>query len=149
MTVRQDCRDACITLLNTARPSDVPEAGKRRFAPGERITDPRIAVFFGEEQTAQPGGSRSPIAARSLIMAVQAIVAVETPAEADDACETLLAWIVEQLGNTALGGLATNVRELGTLWQQGGDATSLFYLVATTRWQVDFQTLRADLTRKQ
>lgn len=148
MSVRQQIRDAAIDLLNDFLPTGIPETTKRRFIPGEKLDGPRIAAFFLDEQDQRPGGRSGPITARGLVLALQAIVAVEDAAEADDAIEPLLEHIVERMGDTDLGGLATNVIEISTVWGGANDA-GLFYLVALTRWRIEFQTARANLSAKQ
>lgn len=144
ISVRQQARDQVIAELNAAPPTGIPEATKRRFVPGQVVTSPRIAVFFAEEDASE---GPVPLTKRDLVLAVQAIVAVEDPAQADDAVEPLLVHIVSVLGETNLGGLAHKVVEASTLW--GSQQADLFYLVALTRWRVRFQTHRAKLDAKQ
>lgn len=151
-TVRQQIRDAVITLLNTDRPTGVPAASSRRYIPGRRDTDPRIAVYFFRERSQRPGGRGGPLRNRNLFLATVPIVAMEDPAEIDDALEPMLEWIVSRLGNTNLGGLALDLEELG----DGGDSTAwavedrdLVYAAAPMVWRIEYQTLRDDLTRRQ
>lgn len=146
MTLRTDVRDAAIAALNAAPPTGVPDCGKRRYMPGEKLTQARMAAFFGEEDVTRPGGRGGPIVKRDLILVVQAMVAVENPADADDAVEPLLEHIVDVMGNTNLGGLALDVTEISTLWASGN--AGMFYLVALTRWKIEFQTKRDDLNLK-
>lgn len=148
MSVRQDIRDAVIALLNAAPPTGVPVTTKRRYVPGEKLVESRIAAFFAEEAANRIGGAAGPLTKRSLTIALQAMVGVENPEDADDAIEPLLTHIVDRMGDTNLGGLALNVSEVSTLWGSANDA-GRFYLVGLTRWQVDYQTRRDDLTRKQ
>lgn len=147
MTVRTLVRDAIIAALNTDRPTGIPEAGKRRFLPGQRLVDRRLAVFFNEEGAERQGGRRGPITQRNLIFGVQAAAAVEDPGEADDAVEDILEWIVAVLGENSLDGKATDVTELGTVWAVA--QADLIYVVALTRWKIEFQTLRDDLSDSQ
>lgn len=147
MTRRQQVRDAVIAALNAELPTGVPEAGKRRYVPGTMVAEPRIAVFFGEENIEQrPAGWPSGIEQRDHTMIVQAIVAVESPDQADDAMEPLLAHIADTLGGNLLDGLLTDTAELGVLWQQGSDNASAFYLSAWTRWRLQFQTKVGDVS---
>ena len=148
MTVRTDIRDAVLSLLNTGTPEGIPETTKRRYVPGEKLVESRIAAFFAEETDNRIGGPAGPLTKRSLTIALQAMVGVENPEDADDAVEPLLTHIVDRMGDTNLGGLALNVVEVSTLWASANDA-GRFYLVALTRWQIEYQTRRADLTRKQ
>ncbi len=75
------------------------------------------------------------------------MISVETPEEADDTIEPMLAHVVEVMGNTNLGGLALDVSEVSTLWASG--EAGRFYLVALTRWKIEYQTKRDDLAAKQ
>lgn len=148
-TIRKAVRDRAIYELNLDRPTGIPEATKRRFVPGQVIKESRIAVFFAEEDAMPGPGGRpsSPLTRRRLMLAIQSIVAVERPEDADDVAEDMLAHITERMGKTNLNGLAFSVTELSTLWASApGD---LFYLVALQRWAVDYQTAKADLTAKQ
>lgn len=147
MTIRQDIRDAAIAALNAAPPAGVPVCGKRRYVAGEKITAPRLAAFFGEEDVTQPQGRGGPLAKRTLVLVLQAIAVCETPDEADDAVEPMLEHITAIMGDTNLGGLALGVTEIGTLWASG--ESSVFVIAALTRWRIEFQTLRNDLNAKQ
>jgi hypothetical protein len=151
VNIRTQIRDAVITLLNTDRPDGIPEATRRRYIPGRYDDDMRIAVFFHREVPERIGGRGGPLTKRTLHLAVVPIVAVEDPAEADDAAEPALEWIVSRLGNTNLGGLAHDIEE-----GAGGEGTSwtalqsnLLWLAVPTLWRIEYQTLRDDLTRKQ
>lgn len=148
MSVRQQIRDRAILELNAAPATGVPTTTKRRFIPGEKLTEPRIAAFFAEEEASRVGGPGSALTKRDFILALQAIVVVENPADADDTIEPLLEHIVAVMGDTNLAGLALEVSEIGTLWASANDAGA-FILVAMTRWRIKFQTVRNDLARKQ
>lgn len=148
MSVRQDIRDRAITELNAAPPTGVPNTTKRRYVPGEKITEPRIAAFFAEEEVSRVGGPASALTKRSFIIALQAIVIVEDPEDADDACEPLLEHVVNVMGDTNLAGLALSVTELSTLWASANSSAG-FILAAMTRWRIDYQTVKNDLARKQ
>lgn len=147
MTIRQQVRDTAIAEINTDLPVGVPECGKRRFVAGEKVTEPRMAAFFGEEDVQQPQGRGGPLAKRSLILVIQAIAVVENPEDADDAVEPMLEHITSVMGDTNLGGLALGISEISTLWATGGD--SVFVVAALTRWRIEYQTLRDDLNAKQ
>lgn len=148
MTVRSDIRDQVIAELNADLPTGVPEASRRRYVPGTKLDAARIAVFFVEEPVSRPGSRAMPIVQRKLTVAVQCVLPVEDPEDADDAMESLLEHVVARLGDTYLGGLATDMRELGTQWA-GDSSTGLYVFMALTRWEVEYQTQRADLTKKQ
>jgi hypothetical protein len=146
VTIRQQIRDQVIAELNAAPPTGVPEATKRRFVPGQRLPEPRLAVFFGptENVARKPG---FPVKDRELVISIQGAVAVENPADADDALEPILAHVVDVMNGTNLTGLATEVTELGTEWASG--AADLFYHAGVIRYLVRFQTKRNDLAAKQ
>ncbi len=147
MTIRQQVRDAAIAELNANPPTGVPECGKRRFIAGEKVTSPRLAAFFGEEDVTQPQGRSAPLAKRTLVLVIQAIAICERPEDADDAVEPMLEHITAIMGDTNLGGLALGVTEIGTLWATG--ESSVFIVAALTRWRIEFQTLRNNLNAKQ
>lgn len=147
MTIRQQIRDQVIAELNDDRPSDIPEATKRRYIPGDRLAAPRIAVFFINEPTRPATNRHSPLTSRELFIATQCLNLVENVEDVDDSVEPLLAWVTQVLGSSNLAGLALDIEEAGTQWEvQYADCV---YVAATTRWRVAYQTLRNDLTRKQ
>lgn len=147
MTVRQQLRDNAITALNATNPTGVPECGKRRYVPGENTTEPRLAAFFGEEDASRPQGAGGAITKRAMTLVIQGVVVVERPEQADDAMEPLLAHVVAIMGDTNLGGLATDVAEISTLWASGENG-GRFILVALTRWKIQYQTNRSDLNER-
>lgn len=148
MSVRKDIRDRVILELNAAPPAGVPEATRRRYVPGTVVSDPRLAVFFLEEEVSDAGaGSNSPVVRRAMFYGIQAVASVEDPADADDALDPLLEHVVAIMGETRLNGLATKIKEVSTIWQTG--EAGLFVIAALTRWRIEFQTRRADLTLKQ
>lgn len=147
MTVRQQIRDNAINALNAAPPTGVPACGKRRYVPGENTTEARLAAFFGEEDANRPQGAGGAITKRAMTLVIQGIIVVERPDEADDAMEPLLAHIVDIMGDTNLGGLATDVAEISTLWASANDG-GRFTLVALTRWKIQYQTKKDDLTER-
>lgn len=148
LTIRQRCRDEAIAELNAAPPTGIPQATMRRYIPGQKITEPRIACFFGNEDPSRPLGAGGPLTKREFMLAVQCVVIVEDPKDADDTMEPLLAHIVKTLGATNLDKLATNVEEKGTTWAGSNDGAA-FILAALTLWKITYQTLRNDLTKKQ
>ena len=144
MSIRQQIRDRAIEEINAGLPTGVPECGKRRFVPGEKTNAARMAAFFGEEDTKQPGGRAGPLAKRELILVIQAIAVVERPEEADDAVEPMLEHITSVMGDTNLDGLALGVSEISTLWATG--EASMFIVAALTRWRIEYQTVRNNLS---
>lgn len=147
MTVRQDVRDAVIARLNTARPANIPEATRRRYVPGQRVTNQRLAVFFVKEEDKRIGGAGGPVTHRAILIATQVVDAVEDPADADDAVEPALAWLTQVLAASNLSGLVLDIEETGTLWETSNE--DLFYIAATVTWRVTYQTARANLSAKQ
>jgi len=147
-TIRALVRDNAIEELNSQAPTGIPECGKRRYIPGENTVEPRLAAFFGEEDTSRPQGSGGAIVNRELILAIQCIIVCERPDEADDIMEPLLEHVVAVMGDTNLGGFATDVAELSTLWASAQIPAGRFVLVALTRWKIRFSTKRADLTSR-
>jgi hypothetical protein len=146
VSVRQQLRDTAIAELNAAPPTGVPECGKRRYIPGENTSEARLAAFFGEEDASRPQGAGGALTKRTLTLVIQGIVVVERPEQADDAMEPLLEHVVAIMGNTNLGGLATDVAEVSTLWASA--ESGRFILVALTRWKIQYQTKRNDLTAR-
>lgn len=146
MSIRQDIRDRVIALLNTDRPSNVPEFTKRRYVPGQRITEQIAGVFFIAEPAERMGGKGGPATLRKFVLAVQVVDAVEETDEADDALEPALEWITRQLGGTNLEGLVHDIEHTGTGWD--AESRELFYIAGTTTWRVEYHTLRADLSRR-
>lgn len=146
-TVRLEVRDAVIDALNADRDPDIPAASKRRWIPGQTNLCPMIGVFFLQEQPRAVGGRHGGLVERPLQIAVQPVIAVAHPDQADDAIEPLLEHIVSRLGSTNLEGLALDVEEIGTKWESG--QLDRFYLAATTTWLINFQTKRNDLSKRQ
>jgi hypothetical protein len=148
MSIRQQIRDRAIEELNTDRPSDIPEASKRRYVPGSALNGPKLAVFFGKKEDSQPATNRhSPLRLRDLQLATQCIQTVERPEEIDDAPEPMLEWVVGVLGASNLNELAHEVEEVGTYWEV--EYRDLIYVAASVLWRVRYQTLRDDLTAQQ
>lgn len=154
MSVRQQIRDAIITALNAETPTGVPEATKRRFIPGMRLTEPILGVFFADEETQPIRAAHAPVVQREFLIAIQAVVVVEDVAEADDAAEVILEHVVATLGPAIHGAgdaaflkpYATDCTEVGTTWAAATEA-SLVYLAALMRWRIQFKTNRSDITR--
>jgi hypothetical protein len=144
-SIRLQIRDRIITELNTSRPGDVPAATKRRWMPGEPITESRIAVFFIEEANRLPSRTAG-IAARSLQVAVQCVTAVAEPDEADDAVEPMIDWAVKVLADSNLNDLASWVEEVATRWSVA--QMDRVYVAVTVVFQVNFQTKRTDMEKQ-
>jgi hypothetical protein len=148
-TLRQDIRDAVIAALNTSAPAGVPAATKRRFTPGgSQDKELHLSVFFVEEPNRPIGNARqSGAVQRSLHIAVQATGSSTTPDMTDDLLEPVLAWCTSVLGSTNLGGLATNVEEVTTKWEQ--KQADRFYIAGTAIYKIEYQSKRNDITAKQ
>jgi hypothetical protein len=144
VSIRSEIRDQAIVELNASPPVDVPNCGKRRYSPGEKTNAPRMAAFFGEEDSKPVA---SVLTKRDLILVIQAIAVVENPEDADDAVEPMLEHITSVMGETNLNGLAHGITEISTLWATG--EAQVFIIVALTRWRIGYQTKRNDLTAKQ
>lgn len=146
-SVRLDIRDAVIAVLNADLPTDMVEATKRRWVPSEENRGPLLGVFFLDEPAARVGGRAGPLTQRSLNIGVQVVVSATAPDLVDDLAEVVLQHVVERMGNTTLGGLATNVTEAATIWEPV--KMDRIYLSATVRFVVEFQTVRNDLSKRQ
>lgn len=144
MTIRSDIVDAIIAELNAAPPSDVPLATTRRWIPDVPIDDPLIAVFPNEEEVTFPSGRLSGVARRGTLFSIQAIYPTDDVDGVDKITEQALAHIVATLGESNLGGLANSVIERGTTWQV--EKMEHLVMIATVRFEVDYQTKRNDAT---
>jgi hypothetical protein len=150
VTVSIEIRDAVIAALNADLPSDIPTATKRRVMPGEPVRAAFIAVFLGQEAVNYPGNKRGPLTARSLEVLIELGLATDDLAAVDDLIEPMRAHVVERLGDTNLGGLATAVLERGIpengrpVWK-----LDLYNAVTFVRYDVEYQTARNDLGARQ
>lgn len=150
MSIRQRARDKVIEILNEDRAPEIPESTKRRWLSGRSVC-PSMGVFFFQEDTEIPAklGRHSPINNRQLLVAVQCVAAADGPDDADDLVEPMLEHAIARLGKAGqnLGGLALDVQEFRTKWETVQD--DKFYIAATQIWNVNLQTRRDDLDRKQ
>lgn len=146
MSIRLSIRDAAIAALNVAaKPATVPVVTKRRWLPAGAV--PAMAVIFIEEPVDPNRPPGFPLSRRYLTIGVECVEGVSLPELSDDMVEPMLIWAVQALGDTNLGGLAHSIEEQGTTWEAiQGD---LFYLRATVRFNISYQTKRDDLTQKQ
>lgn len=150
MSIRQDIRKRVITELNAAPPSGVPEATERRYVSGENVrgATTRLAVFPMDETPERVGGPGGALTKRSVVMVVQCIVYVEKPDEADDALDAMLDHVVAVLGDTNLNKLATDIVEVGTQWVVD-TSSGVTVALALSRWRMNYQTVKNDMSRKQ
>lgn len=146
-TIRLQVRDALIVRLNAERDPDIPEATKRRFVPGEHSICPTISLFFLSEVPRQIGGRHGGIIERPLELAVQCVAAADSADATDDLVEPMLAWVTGRLGRAKLDGLVLDIEEVATKWEVV--TLDRFYIAATQRWIVNFQTKRDDLNARQ
>lgn len=137
---------AVVLALNTDRPADVPLVTTRRVFPSERITEPTMGVFLGDEQLDAPraGSNRDPIARRRIAIAVQCIDATDDKDELDSIVSPMLQWSTKVLGLQRLGGLVHYIRETGTT--RTPVYQDLFTMTATQVFECSYQTRRDDLT---
>lgn len=140
--------DQIIAELNTNRPTDVPEVTARRTFPDEIVREPRMAVFLGDEQLDPPraGSNADPLARRRLAVAVQCVGVTDNVGEIDRTVQPMLAWATQVLGRSRLGGLVHYVRERGT--ERRPTYLEIYRLTATQIYEVAYQTLRDDQTRR-
>ncbi len=140
MTTRLDIIEALLTELNTDRPTGVPEVTGRRFVPGQVLTGTQLSAFLVEQKNRVQRGRGARAVMRDLIVAVQAVAAVEDPADADAALEPLLGWVNQVMGFTTLGSRLTDIEEIDITW--AADAADLFRIAAVQRWRLEFKTDR-------
>lgn len=147
MSIRLQIRDAVIVALNAAaKPADVPEATKRRWVLGASTNDPAISVIFLEEPSEQPMPYGA-LTRRALLLGIECTASAALPDLADDVVEPMINWTVSALGDTNLNGLAHVIQEQNTSWETA--QADKFYVRATVRFTIVYQTKRNDLTRKQ
>lgn len=146
MTVRLQIRDAIIGRLNTGRPSDIPEATRRRAVDREPIQEPLIGVFLGDEQVKQIGGRWGEFEERSQQVFVQHRNFAERNEDLDDVVEPMLAWATRALGGAKqdLNGLALDIVE--TKSSRHPWNADRFYQVVMHEFVVSYKTRRDDQT---
>lgn len=145
-SVRQVIRDLIIDKLNViVKPAGVPSATKRRWMPGADV--PAMAVIFLDEPVAPKPSPGFPLARRSLALGIECVAGADLPELSDDEVEPMLAWATAALGETNLAGLALSIEEQSTVWDAA--QADRFYLRATLRLNIEYQTKRNDLTKKQ
>lgn len=149
MTIRTQIRNAAIAALNLDLPTGIPACTQRRFIPGEKLREPRLAAFFEQELVERKGGRAGPLVQRNLILSIQAMLATEMPEDADDLVEPMLEHIIAVMGDTNLNGLTTDIAEVNSQWFATDNNLGRFFIVVTTRWRLEYQTRRADLGAKQ
>lgn len=146
-TVRQRIREQLLVLLNTARPSNVPEVRRRLWFPGEEDTRATMGLFTAQEPVHRGGGRHGPASLRELTLGVQCKASAQNLDAGEDLVEPMLAWAVQVIAATNLDGLIHDTEEVQTTWTQ--HKQDLLYVVAMQQWTIRYQTLRADLTATQ
>jgi hypothetical protein len=144
MTVRHQILQAALLLLNTDRPSDVPEVTLRRSFPGEKITEPRMALFIGQDNLDEPRHPHDPLARHRMLIGVQCIAPTDDVSELDAITEPMLAWASKCIGIGNIGGLAHYGREVGTVWEP--EFMDFYIQKATATYEISYQALRANPT---
>lgn len=147
ITIRQRIRDQIILELNTNRPEDLPIADKRRWYPVQSDDALSMSVVFVREDSKPVGGRSGSLQDRELQIAVQCVAGSAYRDQVDDIIEPALAWATEVLGNTNLNGMATEIVELGIVWEQA--KMDKFYLAAQLNYHIRFQTPRNDVSKVQ
>lgn len=142
MTIRSDIRDAVIAALNNGTPSNVPAATKRRWIPGERLSEPIMAVFYVSEDTTLQSRTAG-VSQRALRLSIQIVYLSDDIDGVDDLVEEAAAWVIEALADSNLNGLASWVQEVGTAWE--AVKMERVYMVAQVQIDVNYQTKRSDL----
>jgi hypothetical protein len=137
---------AMVTALNTDVPTGMPVAGRNAWIVGMPLTETRISVIPAKEQNRLPQGRLSKIAHRHLMIGVQCAAPAETLIEGDDAVADLAVHVIAALSDSTLDNLATDIEEVAREWERF--KADLIYVVHTIFFQVNYQTLRGDLTRK-
>lgn len=147
-TLLQRARWAIVDALNqSGKGPGIPEFTTRRWLPSEILRQGEIrgAVLFHREAPSLAQGIGGAITRRTHNLAVQVVTAVANPDEIDDALEPARTWMVQQLGDTTLGGLVHSLEEGETVWETA--QLERIHGAFVTLWRLNFQTLRSDLTR--
>lgn len=144
MTKRLSILAAALTRLNTDRPSDVPEVTSRRSFPGEKVTEPRMALFLGQDNVEQQRHAYDPIERHLMLVGIQCVAPTDDITELDAITEPMLAWASQCLGMGNLGGLVTYTRQVGCVWEP--EYVDFYIQRATATYEISYQALRAAST---
>ena len=137
-TLRKQIIDACVTALNTGRPTGIPAASRIRQDQFEASTTPSISVYPGDE-TIEPATNRvSPVVKRSLQVVVEVRIAGNNP---DALLDPAVAW-VEKTMSALSSPLVHDVREV-SVTQEFAIGTEPLGL-ARCSFVVSYQTRRTD-----
>lgn len=140
--------EAIIESLNEAPPTGVPQAGSRRYMEGEEVTAPRIGVFLGDESVGPARGhpANDPLTLRDAQIAVQCIGVADDIEKLDACVDPLVQHVVATLGRSRLGRRVHWLRETATT--RRAFYQHRYVMVLTVLFEVRYQTLRDDLTRR-
>lgn len=119
-TIRSQIVDAIVATLNepSGRPTGLSpvvrcQLSKPRVAPGVSW----IFVRSGEDEVRPVGtGTRGTMREHAFTVIVDCIAPGDNATPADKAVDPLIAWCVKQLDEATLGGLAFDLREMGTAY---------------------------------
>lgn len=142
MTIRLKILDAALERLNTDRPGDVPEVNERVSFPGERVEEPRMAVFLDADNLDEPRHAHDPLGRHRLLLGVQCVGVTDDAQELSRAAEPMLAWAQQCLGMGNLGGLVHWTRLVNIGMER--EYLDLYIMRATAVFEVSYQALRAD-----
>lgn len=135
-----------VDVLNTNRPSDVPEARLRRRAPAEQVTDFELNVFYGGTVPQPVGGRHGPLTKHRMNVVIEARGITDDSEEVDSLLDHIYVWAVQALmGSRQLGGQVLGIEE-------GETSPAPFYLeryypILRTLFVIEFQTRRDDPAR--
>lgn len=140
--------DAAIEALNEEAPTGMPEAGNRRHLEGEKVTEPRIGVFLGDESVLAPrqNSVHDPLARRQTVLAVQCIGVTDDIEKLDECVDPMLQHVVATLGRSNLEGLVYSLREQSTT--RRAYYMDTYVMVLTVVFEMSYQTKRDDLTER-
>lgn len=140
--------EQAIDELNAETPTGIPDATNRRYIEGEKISEPRIAVFLGDERVEPPRNNApaDPITLRRGALAVQCIALTDDPAELDAVVDPLLQHVVRTLGRSRLDKLVFSLAETGSTRRAYQSDT--YVMVLTVLFNMTYQTARDDLTQR-
>jgi hypothetical protein len=138
---RQTILEAIIPILNgSGKPMGVPDARLRRPLPDTPIQTSEINVYPVTQDTEGKGGKYGPLHQNRL----RVVIEVRAPSDVltvDSILDTPLVWISQALmGSKNVGGLATDVLEVGTVW--GPVYLDRIISVARVSFVIEFQTSR-------
>lgn len=148
LIIAQILDDLLERLNASGRPADVPEVTLRRTFPDEEVTQPRMALYLGDENVDPPRQSSNadPLSRRRTSIALQCVAATDDKAMIDFVTLPLVAWGVQVLGRARAPEIGVHyVRETSTTRRVA--SVGLYVVHTTIVFEVSYQTRRDDLTR--